>query len=106
MKRIITLLAFLALASSLFANGDPVATIAALTLSRNPVGVHVPEVQLKDEHLTVTPMGRNTLVRVEYLLYNNKTGTGEDAAESRKLLEARVMSAGYRVVVARGDPKR
>lgn len=71
MKRIITLLAFLALASSLFANGDPVATISALTLSRNPVGVHVPEVQLKDEHLTVTPIGRYTLVRVEYLLYNN-----------------------------------
>ena len=71
MKPLLTLLAFLALASSLFANGDPVATISALTLSRNPVGVHVPEVQLKDEHLTVTPMGRYTLVRVEYLLLNN-----------------------------------
>ena len=71
MKPLLTLLAFLALASSLFANGDPVATISALTLSRNPVGVHVPEVQLKDEQLTVTPMGRYTLVRVEYLLYNN-----------------------------------
>ncbi len=73
MKPLITLLAFLALASSLFANGDPVATISALTLSRNPVGVHVPEVQLKDEHLTITPIGRYTLVRVEYLLLNNST---------------------------------
>ena len=49
----------------------PSCHISALTLSRNPVGVHVPEVQLKDEQLTVTPMGRYTLVRVEYLLYNN-----------------------------------
>ena len=71
MKRIITLLAFLAVATATFANGDPVATFCALTLSRNPVGVHVPEVQLKDEHLTVTPMGRYALVRVEYLLYNS-----------------------------------
>ena len=73
MKRIITLLAFLALATATFANGDPVATFCALTLSRNPVGVHVPEVQLKDEHLTITPIGRHTLVRVEYLLLNNST---------------------------------
>ena len=73
MKPLLSLLAFLALASSLFANGDPVATFSALTLSRNPVGVHVPEVQLKDEHLTVTPIGRYTLVRVEYLLLNNST---------------------------------
>ena len=71
MKRIITLLAFLAVATATFANGDPVATFCAFTLSRNPVGVHVPEVQLKDEHLTITPIGRYTLVRVEYLLYNN-----------------------------------
>ena len=71
MKPLLSLLAFLALALSLFANGDPVATFCALTLSRNPIGVHVPEVQLKDEHLTVTPVGRYTLVRVEYLLYNN-----------------------------------
>ena len=56
---------------TLWANGDPVATFCALTLSRNPLGVHVPEVQLKDEYLTVTPEGRYTLVRVEYLLYNN-----------------------------------
>ena len=56
---------------TLWANGDPVATFCALTLSRNPIGVHVPEVQLKYEHLTVTPEGRYTLVRVEYLLYNN-----------------------------------
>ena len=71
MKRTATFALFLFIALSAWCNGDPVATFSALTLSRNPVGVHVPEVQLKDEHLTVTPIGRYTLVRVEYLLYNN-----------------------------------
>lgn len=71
MKRLVAFVVLLVASSSLWANGDPVATYCALTLSRNPVKVHVPEVQLKDEHLTVTPMGRYTLVRVEYLLWNN-----------------------------------
>ena len=71
MKRTATFALFLFIALSAWCNGDPVATFSALTLSRNPVGVHIPEVQLKDEHLTVTPIGRYTLVRVEYLLYNN-----------------------------------
>ena len=71
MKRFVVFVVLLVASSSLWANGDPVATYCALTLSRNPVKVHVPEVQLKDEHLTVTPMGRYTLVRVEYLLWNN-----------------------------------
>ena len=71
MKKSVSFALFLIIALSAWSNGDPVATFSALTLSRNPVGVHVPEVQLKDEHLTVTPMGRHTLVRVEYLLYNS-----------------------------------
>ena len=71
MKRFLAILTLLVTGCTLLANGDPVATICALTLSRNPIGVHVPEVQLKDEHLTVTPIGRYTLVRVEYLLFNN-----------------------------------
>jgi hypothetical protein len=71
MRRHLAIIAFLVTGCTLWANGDPVATFCALTLSRNPIGVHVPEVQLKDEHLTVTPVGRYTLVRVEYLLYNN-----------------------------------
>ena len=71
MRRLLAIIAFLVTGCTLWANGDPVATFCALTLSRNPIGVHVPEVQLKDEHLTVTPVGRYTLVRVEYLLYNN-----------------------------------
>ena len=70
MKRLTTLLTCLLMALAAGANGDPVAVFSALTLSRNPVGLHVPDVQLKDEHLTVIPLGRYTLVRVEYLLYN------------------------------------
>lgn len=71
MKGILVFLSCLLAGITLWANGDPVATFCALTLSRNPVGKHVPEVQLKDEHLTVTPLGRYTLVRVEYILWNN-----------------------------------
>ena len=71
MKRLVFLLAFISMGLSAWCNGDPVARFCALTLSRNPVGVHVPEVQLKDEHLTITPMGRYVVVRVEYLLLNN-----------------------------------
>lgn len=71
MNRILVFLLCLLAGITLWANGDPVATFSALTLSRNPISKHVPEVQLKDEHLTVTPLGRYTLVRVEYILWNN-----------------------------------
>ena len=70
MKKTLLFISLLMLGFSAWSNGDPVATFSALTLSRNPIGVHVPEVQLKDEHLTITPIGRYTLVRVEYLLLN------------------------------------
>ncbi len=71
MKPLFFLLTFVAVGLSAWCNGDPVTRFCALTLSRNPVGVHVPEVQLKDEHLTITPMWRYVVVRVEYLLLNN-----------------------------------
>lgn len=45
-------------------------------------------------------------VRKLYDLYENKISTGEEAAESRRLLEQRVKQAGYRVVTARGDVKK
>lgn len=73
MKQLITIVLLVTISTAIFANGDPVAKFSALTLSRNPIGMHVPEVQLKDEHLTVTPLGRYTLVRVEYLLLNTST---------------------------------
>ena len=45
-------------------------------------------------------------VRKMYALYENKISTGEEAAQSRALLEKRVVAAGYTVVTARGDVKK
>ncbi len=42
-------------------------------------------------------------VRKDYLLYDNKICTGDEAAECRKHLEERMESIGYHVVTARGD---
>ena len=41
-----------------------------------------------------------------YDLYENKISTGEEAAQSRALLEKRVKNAGYKVVTAVGNVKR
>ena len=41
--------------------------------------------------------------RSKYLLYDNKTGLGEDASEQLVLIEELLNSIGYRSVVARGD---
>ncbi len=41
-----------------------------------------------------------------YDLYENKISTGEEAAQSRALLEKRVESAGYKVVTAVGNVKK
>lgn len=41
--------------------------------------------------------------RKQYELYDNKICTGDEAAECRRCLEARVASAGYRLVEERGD---
>lgn len=43
--------------------------------------------------------------RKDYLLYNNKISTGEEAAESVALLKAHVASIGYEIVTERGDYK-
>ena len=53
------------------ANGDPVAVRSALTLSPTPVAIHVPEVQLVDEHVSFVPRGLYTEVVVRYLLHNH-----------------------------------
>lgn len=42
-------------------------------------------------------------VRKDYLLYDNKICTGDEAAECRRCLEQRMRSIGYQVVTARGD---
>lgn len=44
-------------------------------------------------------------VRTRYDPYDNKACTGEEAAEGRRRLDARIASIGYRTVVDRGDPK-
>lgn len=50
----------------------------------------------------LSPVG----VRKLYELYANKICTGEEAAQCRGCLEARVRAAGYRIVTNRGDVKR
>ena len=51
----------------------------------------------------VMPNLSPTDVRKDYLLYDNKICTGDEAAECRKCLEERMESIGYHVVTARGD---
>ncbi len=41
-----------------------------------------------------------------YSIYDNKIATGEEAAQSRALLEKRVKNAGYKVVTAIGNVKK
>ena len=45
-------------------------------------------------------------VRRKYALYDDKICTGEESAQCRHCLEARVQSIGYRLVVDRGDVRR
>ena len=42
-------------------------------------------------------------VRKNYMLYDNKLCTGDEAAECRKCLDARIRSIGYEIVTDRGD---
>ncbi len=45
-------------------------------------------------------------VRKKYELYNNKICTGEESAECKGCLEARMRSIGYEIVTDRGDVRR
>ena len=42
-------------------------------------------------------------VRAKYMLYNNKVSEGAESAQSKKMLEERMASIGYRVVTDKGD---
>ena len=42
-------------------------------------------------------------VRKNYMLYDNKLCTGDEAAESLKKLDARFRRIGYHIAVSRGD---
>ena len=44
-------------------------------------------------------------VRKNYLLYDNKIGTGAEAAEGLAILKEQMEAIGYRITVDRGDPK-
>lgn len=70
MKKILLVSMLLLSAAVVWGNGDPVARSSAMRLSRTPVAVHVPEVQLLQEYLDITPMNGYTQVRVRYLLRN------------------------------------
>ena len=71
MRRFVLL--FMLLVSSIvaMANGDPVATRSAITLSCTPVAVHIPEVKLLDERCRFILRDGYTDVEVRYLLYNH-----------------------------------
>ena len=45
-------------------------------------------------------------VRKNYLLYNDKICTGEEAAESIEQLKQRMARIGYTIVTDRGDYKK
>ncbi len=80
----------------------PTALIPATTAlgTIHPLGR---EMGLKAGANVVMPNLSPVSVRKKYELYENKICTGEEAAECRGCLEQRVMSAGYRIVVDRGD---
>jgi len=44
-----------------------------------------------------------TSVRKDYLLYDGKICTGDEAAECRRCMEMRMENIGYHVVTSRGD---
>lgn len=54
----------------------------------------------------VMPNLSPTFVRAKYILYNNKISDGAESAQSRKILEEKMTSIGYRVVTDRGDIKK
>ena len=45
-------------------------------------------------------------VRKKYELYDNKICTGEESAQCKDCLSARMESVGYRIVTDRGDIKK
>ena len=64
------------------------------------------ELGLKHGANVIMPNLSPARFRKQYSLYDNKICTGEEAAECRRCLEARVNAAGYRIVNDRGDVRR
>lgn len=67
---IITLLLFFTVTFQGAANGDPVITYSALTLSVNPQAVKIPEIKLVSENLEIKAFAKFTKVSVTYRLEN------------------------------------
>ena len=102
-----------------FENGDLILTLRLLAILRHLF----PDVLLPSTTAlgTIHPRGRElgllaganvvmpnlspVSVRKKYELYDDKICTGEEAAECRGCLEGRVNSAGFEIVVDRGDKK-
>ena len=81
----------------------------ALIPSTTALGTLVPdgrELGLKAGANVVMPNLSPVEDRKKYELYDNKICTGEESAQCRSCLEARVLRAGYRIVTDRGDRVR
>ncbi len=81
----------------------------ALLPSTTALGTIAPngrELGLKAGGNVVMPNLSPVGVRKKYELYANKICTGEEAAQCRGCLEARVRSAGYKIVTDIGDVRR
>lgn len=63
------------------------------------------EIGLQAGANVIMPNLSPTDIRALYSLYNNKIGTGEEAAQTLKGVKDNVNQAGYRIVTSRGDRK-
>ncbi len=111
MKRIFLFVSLLVTGIAAMANGDPVSYRSALALSRTPVAVHVPQVQLLDEQCRFTLGYGYTDVEVRYLLWNRSDssfhalpygfpidwyGEGKARWESADLFSEKISEVGWR----------
>lgn len=111
MKRTVLLVILLVTMVAAMANGDPVAYRSAMTLSRTPVAVHIPEVKMLDESCRFVLRDGYTEVEVRYLLYNQSDkdfhalpygfpidwyGEGKARWKSEDYISESVMERGWR----------
>ena len=76
------------------------------TTALGSVNAYGREMGLKAGANVVMPNLSPVDVRKKYDLYKNKICTGEESAQCRSCLEARVKSAGYTIVTDKGDVNR
>ena len=83
----------------------PYALIPATT-ALGTISLNGRELGLKSGANVVMPNLSPTEVRSKYLLYDNKICTGDEAAECKNCMSARMKSIGYELVIDRGDCKK